>query len=170
MAELSFKFKEESTWTMGPACCTPDGESINPAPTTPNCIYIIHNTSSNETYAGYADNAKNRWATRFESFHCFGIEKGYAQGILCAYCVPKVKESTQHLHLEGTGGFEHWLIRAVVNGLLGVTTSTNTQLRKTPVPTNGIHRISITLPTKSDKWGHLSNGKFQDFDGTKRTY
>jgi hypothetical protein len=163
MPTVQFFFKPPygDSWTMAPACGG-QGASVNPAPKTGPCVYIIHNTSSNETYAGYAVDANHRWSTRTEAFHCMGIEATYGARVLCAYCYPIFGSGnnwTKVTNLEGTNNQEHLLVRSVVNGLLGVTTNTNTMLRTTPF---GVHRtvdrVEVYLPT--DPWGKLSGARF----------
>jgi hypothetical protein len=125
---------------------------VNPAPVTHACIYIIHNNNSNETYVGYADDANDRWSTRTEAFHCMGIEVTYGAQIFCAYCYPTVKPGS--MLLKGTNNVEHHLIRAVVTGLLGVTTNTNTQMGALACSVDHqVNEIRVYLPT--DPWGHL---------------
>ncbi len=57
------------------------------------------------------------------------------------------------------GSAEHLLIRAVVNGLLGTTTSTNTALSKTPYhhPV-GVDNVMVYLPV-APNWDDLEGGK-----------
>ena len=157
-----------SNWTMEKACCATDTEDgDNPAPESNPCVYLIHNENTNNTYAGFADNAKKRWGTRTEAFHCMGIKADYAKKVLCAYCYPQLEDTVSGVvlphpgPLKGQDNPEHLLIRAVVNGLLGKTTSTNTKSGKTlcKKPVN-INRIQISLPT--DPWGKLESEKFID--------
>ncbi|NWA25800.1 hypothetical protein HX870_06880 [Pseudomonas gingeri] len=152
MAIAEFRFETYHSWDMGLACGDDATPSVNPAPATTACIYIIHNTGENSTYVGYADNAFDRWKTRAEVFHIMGIPKAYAKNILCAYCLPTV-DSGKSMFLAGQNNCEHLLIRAVVNGLLGVTTSTNTQLGKTPFINPIATMVRVYLPTQ--KWGKL---------------
>jgi hypothetical protein len=154
MATVEFHFKQQNAWTMGPACPNVANQSNNPAPTTTPCVYIIHNETENTTYVGYADNAQHRWSSRWEVFHCLGIPRTYADKILCAYCIP---ESTAVISFEGKHGCEHLLIRAVVNGLLGVTSSTNTQLGSAFFSNTNVSQVRVYLP--SDKWGKLEGRK-----------
>ena len=156
MATVEFDFKSHHSWTMGPACGTTFMSSVNPAPATTACIYIIHNTAENSTYVGYADNANDRWKSRTEVFHIMGIPKNYAKNILCAYCLPHV-HGPHSMYLQGQNNCEHLLIRAVANGLLGVTTSTNTQLRTVPFSNAIATKILVRLPT--DPWGNLESDK-----------
>ena len=163
MATLYYNFNVIGhEWDMGPACANP---SINPAPATVPCIYIIHNSNSNETYVGYAFNARHRWRTRTEAFHCFGIEEDYAQNILCAYCIPCDQHGNQYQGVfQGANSPEHLLIRAVRNGVLGVTTCTNTQMRELPcIPPNGIDQLEIHLPAPN--WGGLLGDRYVDIHG-----
>lgn len=162
MATIEFHFKNYNAWTMGPACAGPGGASLNPAPTTTACIYIIHNSVENTTYVGYADDAKHRWSGRTEVFHTFGIPQVYGQQILCAYCKPTSDGAP--VLLEGYGGCEHLLIRAVVNGLLDITTSTNTNLRNWYFP-NPYHpaKTTVRVYLPSDPWGHLDGAKQASF-------
>lgn len=157
MATVKFDFDTTNAWTMGPACGTPGTPSVNPAPVTNPCIYIIHNTVENSTYVGYADNAQHRWSTRYEVFHAMGIPKNYGNKILCAYCYPKL--SAGQMFLEGQNNCEHLLIRAVVNGLLGVTTCTNTKLASTPFVNAAVTKILVYLPSYPAKWGKLEPDK-----------
>lgn len=151
MATIDFWFKPQNSWNMGPACGSVIVASVNPAPTTTACIYIIHNTTANSTYVGYADDALDRWKTRTETFHVMGIPQTYAQNILCAQCLPTSNGAS--MFLKGQNACEHLLIRAVVNGLLGVTTSTNSQLRTTPFINAVATQVRVYLP--SDPWGNL---------------
>ena len=154
MPRVTFDFRPAGAgvgrnWTMGPACGNP---SNNPAPTTNPVIYIIHNSSvDNTTYVGYADDAEHRWRTRTEVFHCFGINQALGQQMLCACCVPV---SNAHIFLKGMHGCEHLLIRAVFGALLGVTDVTNTQLVNTPFNNANVTSVRVRLPT--DPWGHLA--------------
>jgi hypothetical protein len=126
MATVEFNFN--LWWTMGKACGTSTKASYNPAPNKGPGIYIIHNSNvENTTYVGYADNCYHRWNGRTEVFHTLGIPKAYAKNVLCAFCLPSVDQG-KSMWLEGMNNCEHLLIRAVVNGLLGVTTNTNSQL------------------------------------------
>src|SRR3569623_1749386 len=152
MATVRFEFKKINSWHMGPACGTDTTPSENPAPRTNACIYLIHNSGENSTYVGYADDAQHRWSTRYEVFHAFGIPKGYAKNILCAWCMPTVSHGLQ-MFLEGRNNCEHLLIRAVVNGLLGRTTNTNTQLATSHFANHIATRVEVSLP--SDPWGKL---------------
>ncbi|MDH4584438.1 hypothetical protein E8F20_21500 [Pseudomonas sp. BN415] len=156
MATVEFDFKSHHSWTMGPACGTAFTPSINPAPATTACIYIIHNTGENSTYVGYADNANDRWKSRAEVFHIMGIPKNYAKHILCAYCLPCVYGGPS-MYLQGFNNCEHLLIRAVVNGLLGKTTNTNTQLASVPFANPTATKVRVRLPT--DPWGNLESDK-----------
>lgn len=61
------------------------------------------------------------------------------------------------MYLAGQNNCEHLLIRAVVNGLLGPTTSTNTQLGKTPFINAIAGLVRVYLP--SDPWGKLEGAK-----------
>ncbi|MBD2838758.1 hypothetical protein ID144_17075 [Pseudomonas sp. JM0905a] len=151
MATLEFHFKSQNSWNMGPACGSDLVPSTNPAPATTAGIYIIHNSTENSTYVGYADNCYNRWQSRYEVFHAMGIKKSYGKGILCAYCLPTMDVGS--MFLEGYNNCEHALIRAVVNGLLGVTQNTNTQLANTPFINKSITMLRVLLPT--DPWGKL---------------
>ena len=151
-------------WTMESACGTATEPSTNPAPPGAPCIYIIHNSDSNQTYVGYAANAIDRWATRAEAFHCMGIDRDYAKKILCACCTPMLGEGknwatyTPYPLLEGTYAAEHLLLRAVVNGLLGKTTSTNTKLGTMPCARPlGVIKIQVYVPTHP--WGSLQGEK-----------
>jgi len=136
----------------GKACGTANKQSVNPAPKTNAGIYIIHNSNENSTYVGYADDAQNRWKARTEVFHTLGIPRNYAKRILCAFCVPSVLNGPQ-MFLAGQNACEHLLIRAVVNGLLGVTTNTNSQLANAPFTNNIATQVRVYLP--SDPWGRL---------------
>lgn len=156
MATLEFDFKAQNAWTMGPACRGIGIGSTNPAPVTTGCIYIIHNTTENTTYVGYADSAYDRWKARTEVFHIMGIPQAYGQNILCAYCYP-VHSGTTPVLLQGQNACEHLLIRAVVKGLLGVTTNTNSQLANTPFINSNVTQVRVYLP--SDPWGSLEGRK-----------
>lgn len=158
MATVEFYFQAHHSWNMGPACGTVFNASVNPAPATPPCIYIIHNVQENSTYVGYADNANHRWKTRTEAFHIMGIPQAYGQQILCAYCQPTVSHG-QSMYLAGSNNCEHLLVRAVANGLLGITTSTNTQLGGTYFSNPIATQVRVYLPT--DPWGNL-DGRQQD--------
>lgn len=153
MATVEFHFKVHQSWNMGAACGNP---STNPAPTTTACIYIIHNKKENTTYIGYADNAKHRWNGRTEVFHTLGIPVAYGQEILCAYCLPTM--SSGSMFLEGANACEHLLIRAVVRGVLGPTTNTNTQLATTFFSNASATKVEVYLP--SDPWGKLEGAKY----------
>ena len=153
MAIVEFYFKQNQSWDMGPACGDVTTSSVNPAPVTTACIYIIHNKTENTTYVGYADNANHRWNGRTEVFHTFGIPKSYGKKILCAYCRPSV-DSGKSMFLEGQNNCEHLLVRAVVNGLLGVTTNTNTQLSGAFFSNKIATELRVYLP--SDPWGCLA--------------
>lgn len=155
MAIVTFSFEIHNSWNMAAACGDDFNPSTNPAPGTSPCIYIIHNKTENSTYVGYADNARHRWETRYEVFHTMGISKTYAQDILCAHCCPTM--DTGSMYLQGQNNCEHLLIRAVVNGLLGKTTSTNTQLGKTPFINKIATNIRVYLP--SNPWGNLESHK-----------
>ncbi len=163
MPDLVFWFRPPfgTQWTMAPACGTDAEPSINPAPPGTPAIYIIHNSTTNQTYVGYAGNPHHRWETRTEAFHCMGIERDYAKDILCACCIPLIgvgKDWAAYTHypaLEGATAAEHLLIRAVVNGLLGKTTSTNTKLGMMPyLHPPGVDKILVYLPT-NPLWGDL---------------
>jgi hypothetical protein len=154
MTFLQYDFKASDSFTMEQACCDALGQSTNPAPSSQPCIYLIHNFNSNQTYVGYANDAKHRWVTRTEVFHCLGIEAAYAQNVLCALCIPH-KSAGAALQLEGTNGCEHLLARAVAGGVLGKTTSTNTKLGFVPCQTFDVDEIRIYLPKL--KWGHLDS-------------
>jgi hypothetical protein len=156
MAIVEFEFKAHHSWTMGPACGNVINASVNPAPTTSGCIYIIHNSAENSTYVGYAEDAQHRWSTRTEVFHIMGIPRNYADRILCAYCKPSV-DSGKSMWLEGKHNCEHLLIRGVVNGLLGVTTSTNSQLGGQYFVNKIATQMRVYLPT--DPWGRLEGRK-----------
>lgn len=155
MNDLEFYFTE--FWDMGKACGDDVTASNNPAPATTAGIYIIHNKKENTTYVGYAENAKHRWATRYEVFHCLGIATDYGKNILCAFCVPEfngVKLTAKNNLLWS----EHILIRAVVKGLLGVTTNTNSTSSKQPFIEP--HRTRVRVYLDGDvkkKWGRLDN-------------
>lgn len=149
MAMVEFYFKPQNEWTMGPACGNP---SKNPAPATTGCIYIIHNSTENTTYIGYADDALHRWNTRTEVLHIMGIPQVYGQKILCAWCCPTYTGNVPIL-LQGQNAAEHLLIRGVANGLLGKTTNTNTQLAVTPFKNSKFDHMRVYLP--SDPWGCL---------------
>lgn len=151
MPTVEFEFKTKNAWTMGPACGDAKTPSINPAPATTSGIYIIHNDNENTTYVGYADNAVDRWQTRTEVFHCFGIPASYGSNILCAWCVPTMK--TGSIFLKGLHAAEHLLIRAVCKGLLGPTTNTNTQLSNIWFTNSSVTKIRVYLP--KDPWGTL---------------
>lgn len=155
MGIVTFDFEAHNSWNMAAACGDDFNSSTNPAPGTSPCIYIIHNKTENSTYVGYADNARHRWETRYEVFHIMGISRAYAQDILCAYCRPSMDIGS--MYLQGQNNCEHLLIRAVVNGLLGKTTSTNTQLGKTLFINTAAKHIRVYLP--SDPWGNLEGRK-----------
>lgn len=159
MGVLSFDFTE--IWDMGEACGDDVTASDNPAPKTKAGIYIIHNANENTTYVGYADNAKNRWGSRYEALHCFGIPNGYGKKILCAFCIPTFDGPA--MQFCGNLGCEHILIRAVVKGLLGVTTCTNTKLANTafaPGTLFGDIEVRVYFPVGHHaKWGSLENAK-----------
>lgn len=167
MSTIYFNFaaSHRNHWTMRNAC---QEISTNPAPNTSPCIYIIHNALTNNTYVGYADNAKKRWQARVETFHCLGIHKKHAKKILCAYCIPyTLKTSGKRLTysgpLKGTNSPEHLLIRAVARGVLGRTTITNTQLCNTRYMTNNnIDRLEIHLPDLWRQLGQLETNKKDD--------
>jgi hypothetical protein len=163
MPTIEFYFKPYNEWTMGPACAGPGGSSINPAPSTTGCIYIIHNSAENTTYVGYADDANDRWKTRTEVFHIMGIPQTYGQKILCAYCKP-TSDGPSSILYKDYAGCEHLLIRAVMNGLLGPTTCTNTQLGNWMFP-NPYHptgtQVRVYLP--KDPWGKLQGRKQATF-------
>jgi hypothetical protein len=161
-----FRAPHGHQWTMEPACGTEMEPSINPAPIWGPCIYIIHNSDSNQTYVGYAGNAYHRWETRTEAFHCMGIERDLGKQILCACCIPVLGDGedwTKYIPypaLAGPGAAEHLLIRAVANGLLAKgAISTNTMLRDMPCPRPlappplGVVKMQIYLPTHP--WGNL---------------
>jgi hypothetical protein len=163
MADIVFWFRipHGTHWTMASACGTDAEPSTNPAPPGAPCIYIIHNSTSNQTYVGYAGDPHHRWETRTEAFHCMGIERDYAKDILCACCTPLIGAGpdwatyTPYPALAGAMAAEHLLIRAVANGLLGATTSTNTKLGMMPCPRPlGVDNILVYLPTKP-YWGDL---------------
>jgi hypothetical protein len=160
---FDFTSEKDSHWTMEDAC---ENLSKNPAPDNAQpCIYIIHNSNTNHTYVGYAEKLLNRWKTRAEVFHTMGIDRNYAKNVLCAYCVPAVLKGTKkkvHIELQGQNAMEHILIRAVVNGLLGQTTNTNTVIANTPVMLTAGDIIHVVLPqtnTKTDRWGYLEASK-----------
>ncbi|MCG9575378.1 GIY-YIG nuclease family protein [Vibrio tubiashii] len=175
MATLLFNFKAPNgtNWDMAAACQSP---SKNPVTLASNpCIYIIHNSNTNHTYVGYAKNAKKRWDSRTEAFFCMGIQKKYAAKVLCAYCYPKLGNTNVPFgSLKGQNNAEHALIRAVKNGLLGKTTSTNTSLRQTEFDPNflvvngkTVDRIQVSLPA-TGAWGHLESDKItQQLNGNK---
>lgn len=144
MADVTFNF--QNSWTMGQACGTVANPSINPAPITTPCIYIIHNY------------AQNRWASRSEVFHQFGIPRAYADNILCAYCQPTITRRAVML-LKGQNNCEHLLIRAVFNGLLlgNQPTITNTQLIQTPFNNPIATSVTVHLPTV--RWGRLTGSR-----------
>jgi hypothetical protein len=137
-------------WNMG-------NSSDNPAPQTWKIIYIIHNSNTNNTYVGYADDARDRWKTRAEAFHTMGISASYGRGVLCACCIPTKPHS---IALKGRNGCEHLLIRAVCKGLLGRTTNTNTQLAGTYFTNQSVTELRVYLP--ADPWGSLSGTKSED--------
>ncbi len=153
MAIVTFDFSTD-VWNMGPACGNP---SYNPAPFTNPCIYIIHNSTENSTYVGYADDANDRWKSRTEVFHIMGIPKNYGKTVLCACCIPTVSGG-KSMFLKGQDACEHLMIRAVVNGLLGITTSTNSQLGSTPFSNPVARTIRVYLPTQP-YWGHLMSDR-----------
>lgn len=167
MAKMLFDFTVTGhSWNMGPATTSP---SNNPAPSIGPCIYIIHNGNTNHTYVGYADNAVDRWKTRTEVFHCMGITLTYASNVLCALCHPKIVQSNGSYHwvkgaLQGLHRPEHILIRAVVRGVLGATTNTNTSMANTVyhAPGHTFNRIEVQLPT-SGTWGSLLSSRYYDF-------
>ena len=155
MSQMKFDFLKQNSWDMGPAC---KNISLNPAPITNPCIYLIHNSTENTTYVGYADGANDRWKTRTEVFHISGITEVYGKGILCAYCLPTANTVWQ---LKGQNNCEHVLIRAVANGLLGKTTSTNTQLGSTWFMNSASSTLAVQvyLPAYPGKlWGKLESG------------
>jgi hypothetical protein len=155
---IQFNFKAADSWTMEAACKNP---SVNPAPSSNPVLYLIHNQNENTTYAGYAVDAQDRWKTRTEVFHCFGIKEDYAKKILCAMCVPVLTDGSDpdgvmHGALNTP---EHLLIRAVVKGLLGVTTNTNTGMAFAPYANPySYNKVTIYLPNNA-KWGHLESNK-----------
>jgi hypothetical protein len=160
MGILEFNFS--NVWDMEAACGDDVNDSNNPAPSTQAGIYIIHNENENTTYVGYADDAKKRWGTRYEALHCLGIPGAYAKKILCGFCRPTFSGAIP-MNYKGNLGCEHALIRAVVNGLLGVTQNTNTQMSNTPYKPGPIHgdvliRVYFPVPYFS-KWGKLENAK-----------
>ena len=151
MATVEFNFN--LWWTMGKACGTNVKASYNPAPNKGPGIYIIHNSNvENTTYVGYADNCYHRWNARTEVLHTLGIPKAYAKNVLCAFCCPSVDQG-KSMWLEGMNNCEHLLIRAVVKGLLGVTTNTNSQLATTTFNNKTATLVRVYLP--SDPWGWL---------------
>lgn len=155
MATVEFNFN--LWWTMGKACGTSSKASYNPAPNKGPGIYIIHNSNvENTTYVGYADNCSHRWNARTEVFHTLGVPKAYAKNILCAFCCPTVDQG-KSMFLEGMNNCEHLLIRAVVNGLLGVTTSTNSQLGSTTFNNSIATLVRVYLPTTN--WGWLKGSR-----------
>ena len=160
MGVLRFDFKE--VWDMEAACGDDVTDSDNPAPTTQPGIYIIHNENENTTYVGYADNAKKRWGSRYEAFHCFGIPAAYAKKVRCGFCIPTFNGPVA-MNYCGFLGCEHVLIRAVVNGLLGVTQNTNTQLSNTlfsPGALFGDIVVEVFFPVGHyATWGKLENAK-----------
>lgn len=165
---IEFSFQQLNTWNMGPACGTDTKDSENPAPQTGACIYIIHNENENSTYVGYADNAKDRWSTRYEVFHCFGIPKAYAKKVHCAWCYPTLDGHTNVLltSLTGQNSCEHLLMRAVVKGLLGPTTCTNTQQSKTAFYSPHVSGVRVYFPVQHNaKWGKLENAKQANLNG-----
>lgn len=166
MAELQYSFFDKNSWTMEKSCGTAKDVSINPAPFgSGECIYIIHNSNTNETYIGYAKDVRNRWSERFESFHCLGIEATYAREILCAYCVPQITPSTSIFNFTGANSYEHFLMRAVVKGLLGKTTCTNTKLARKKIDTGIVNKITVWLPGNytNSRWGKLEPRKTKYF-------
>ena len=165
---FDFTEKHNSYWNMKPACGTDATASVNPAPVTNPCIYIIHNENTNQTYVGYADNANHRWNTRTETFHCLGIDRAYAKKVHCAYCYPREGDKAGNNltkigagFLEGKQRAEHLLMRAVANGLLGVTTCTNTRDAKTlftgPIVISKVAGVVVRLPAK---FGALDKAKY----------
>lgn len=153
------------SWNMGSACGNP---STNPAPSIGPCIYIIHNGNTNHTYVGYAVDASDRWKTRTEVFHCFGLTQAYANNVLCALCHPKIVQTNGSYHwttgdLHGMWRPEHILIRMVVRGALGATTNTNTALSTTSYnfPGHTFNRVEVHLPVYP-KWGKLESHKYWD--------
>jgi hypothetical protein len=158
MARAQFDFRVvDQRWDMRDACDNPSG---NPAPNTNPCIYIIHNSNVNATYVGYAANCRNRWAARTEVFHDFGIPVDYGRGVVCAFCIPAIVPGVV-MALQGMNNFEHLLIRAVVNGLLGRTTCTNTQLAGVPFTNQNVTEVSVWLPNLV-KWQQLESPKHAD--------
>lgn len=160
MPVLEFNFKD--VWTMEDACGDDATDSKNPAPNTSPGIYIIHNAngSINSTYVGYAANARNRWSTRFEVLHCFGVPASYGKNIHCGFCTPTFNGPTS-LNYEGSLGCEHALIRAVANGVLGPTTCTNTKLSNYLFHYSHDNvEVRIYFPVGHfAKWGKLENAK-----------
>ena len=160
MSAIGFDFRG-THWSMEAACGTNVMESVNPAPTTHPCIYIIHNQNTNQTYVGYAKDANDRWKTRYESFHCFGIDSIYAKNVLCAACIPEENSTGAWKaisgKIDGSNAAEHLLIRAVVNGVLGMTTSTNSMMGKVGYNYPGVDEVLIYLP--KNKWGYLEGQK-----------
>lgn len=149
-----------NNWNMGPACGDP---SQNPAPVTFPILYLIHNFNTNTTYAGYAQDAQHRWGDRTEVFHCLGIAQAYAQNVFCAMCIPHILNG--HMRLDVPGAMhgaintaEHLLIRAVVNGLLGITTCMNTVLRNVPY-TNPHNYTDVDIYLPADPWGTLHSDR-----------
>ncbi|MEQ1764607.1 MAG: hypothetical protein ABL984_15870 [Pyrinomonadaceae bacterium] len=158
MDDIVFNFEAANSWTMEEAC---KKVSNNPAPQSHPVLYLIHNQNENTTYAGYAQDARHRWLTRVEVFHCFGMKQDYGKNVLCSMCIPVLSNNANHdgpMHT-ALNSPEHLLIRAVVKGLLGVTTNTNTDLSEAPyINPYSYNRVIVYLPTKP-KWGHLESDK-----------
>ena len=160
MKVLEFYF--DDLWDMEASCGDEVNESENPAPVTPQGIYIIHNANESgvksQTYVGYAKNARHRWGGRYETLHCLGVPASYGKNILCAFCVPTI--GNKHaVNLDGLNACEHALMRAVVNGMLGKTTCTNTTLSRTKFFSPEDLDIRVYFHNIGPKWGSLENEK-----------
>jgi len=143
---FDFGANDSQEFTMGKACKNP---STNPCNQSQPCIYVIHNTNNapNTVYVGYAQDANNRWETRTEVFHHFGFSHAYGKNVKCAWCRPKISKANipnpnqnnlahwDYINagsLLGANKAEHLLMRAMIQGLMGVITVTNTTSVNTP--------------------------------------
>lgn len=168
---LMFDFTDQrfsQSFTMSKPC---SNNPVNPSNQSNHVIYIIENTNHNPptSYVGYTRDPRERWTSRTEVCAHLGLSQPYGKAIKCAWCKPRISiqgvanpnvnnvadwQNVPANDLKGQDCAEHLLIRAMIQGVMGIVVCTNTQL------VNMQFRKQTKFPNLITVYIYCENGKF----------